>query len=473
MLAIAPEDPTEARESPHDFAAERSVLGAILLAPLLFSDLRGQLVTDEFFLPAHREVWDAMGAVAGRGHPIDPVMLADELKARGMLSRLEGGESYLNALANAASIPDVVGHHVGLVKEKATARRLIAACAGAMARAYGGATMDDLLPEVRRQIMAIDASDTNAGPVKMADAIDAAIEHIDAKSRNPNAYQIQSGLADFDRTIGGVGRAGQLVIVAAQPGQGKTSFAENVALHNGSRGVPVLIFSLEMLRQELIERALSGETGIDGRKIVAGILKQADWEAINPAAGRLRQMPVWIDERRTLTADRICSEARRWRERFARSGADDRALVVIDYLGLVRSAERSQNREREVAGMTRAFKGLAGDLGCPVMLVSQLSRDSAKQARRPILSDLRDSGAIEADADMVIVPWRDPPVGDEARNPPEVQSATIIVAKHRNGPIGEVDVKWRPSTTQFLDNDFERWTGRNHGPHFTETDDDR
>lgn len=469
-LALA-DDPTDTRETPHDLAAERATLGAVLLSPSLFADLRSDVETDDLFLPAHREIWEAMKAVAGRGRPVEAIMLADELKARGMTARLEGGEGYLAVLAGTGVSSDRVNHYIDVVKEKATARRLIVACADTMARAYGGASMEELLPEVRRRVSEIDVGDRSAGPVSMADAIDPALKYIEDKAANPDAYQIKTGLADFDHVIGGM-RAGHLVIVAAQPGQGKTSFAEGVAVHNGERKIPVLIFSLEMLRQELIERALSGEAQIDGRKIISGRLDYDDWKTgLIPAGEKLRKMSIWIDERRTLTADRICSEARRWRERFGR-GADDRALVVIDYLGLVRSGERSQNREREVAIMVRGFKELAGEIGCPVMLVSQLSRGSAKENRKPVPSDLRDSGEVEAAADMIIFPWREPLLAAEALHPPKVQDAMIIVAKHRNGPIGEMPVKWQPSTTQFLDNDFDRFSGPSQ-THFTETDNDR
>jgi replicative DNA helicase len=241
--------------------------------------------------------------------------------------------------------------------------------------------------------------------------------------------------------------------------------------------VPVLIFSLEMKRQELLERALSGQSGIDGRHIVSAQLGVRDWDALHAAGAALREAFVWIDDRK-LTTSRICSEAMRWREKTRRRKAktgdkpDDRALVVVDYLGLVRTDRRGENRNLEVAAMTAAFKALAGDLDCPVMVLSQLNRSSAKDKRKPVQSDLRDSGAIEADADMVIFPWH--PEADEGdkRMPPEIIDATIIVAKHRNGPMGEVDVKFRPSTTQFLDRDHDRWKAAPNGEfpaHYTDS----
>ncbi|TAL28979.1 MAG: hypothetical protein EPN98_21290 [Phenylobacterium sp.] len=464
------------RSAPYSEESEKAVIGALFMVPRLLPDL-ADVRADEFLKPIHREILEAMREVDA----VDPIAVAERMKQRGSYQRFGGlgVESYFVESLGYAN-PVVFDHHLAIVRERAVARRLIATCAETMARAYGGADMEELLPEHRRQISSLDVQG-GGGPIRIGDALDPALEQIEKKAANPDGYQIKTGLADFDHVIGGV-RAGQLVIVAAQPGFGKSAFAEQVAIENAKRGIPVLVFSLEMLRQELIERALSSESGINGRKIVTGKLDYSDWRSgLLPAAEKLRGLPIWIDDRRNLTHTQICAEARRWREKFTRGrlvpgtqDPDDRALVEIDYLGLVRSADRTQNREREVAAMSSAFKGLAGELGLPLILISQLNRGSAKEARKPVPSDLRDSGAVEADADMIIFPWRDPLTEAEAEAPPEIQEAAIIVAKHRNGPTGEIPVRWRPSTTQFLDKDFERFTGGHGGQqHFTDTDNDR
>lgn len=461
------------REMPCSKESEQAVLGAVFLAPRLLAELADTRL-DDFFFPAHREVLDAMRAVEA----IDPITVGDEMKRRGTTSRMEGGEMYFGVLSNLGS--DVMfPHHLSIVREKALARRLIMACGEVMSRAYGGAPVVELLADHRVTLAGLELDGKDGGPVRLADSIDGALDYIEQKAQHPERYAIGTGLADFDERIGGA-RAGHLVIVAGLPGQGKTSFAEGVALHNGARGVPVLIFSLEMKRQELIERALSSESGIDGRKIVSARLDVADWrDGLMPAAEKLRRAWVWIDDRK-LTTSRLCSEAMRWREKVRRakqkenSATDDRALVVIDYLGLVRVDARGETRNLEVAAMSGAFKQLAGDLDCPVMVLSQLNRSSAKDRRKPIPSDLRDSGAVEADADMIIFPWRAEPADeDRPAIAPEAVEATIIVAKHRNGPIGEIEVRFKPSTTQFLDRDFDRWKGAGNGQHFTETDSDR
>lgn len=455
------------RDTPCSRDSEQAVLGAIFLSPRLLLDLADVRV-DDFLFPSHRDILEAMRAVDA----VDVITVGDEMRNRGTAGRLDGGEAYFAVLFAKAS--DLMfPHHLAIVREKALARRLIAACAEVMARAYGGVPVAELVADHRVELAGLELDGKEGGPLRISESIDAAIDYIDQKSKNPERYSIGTGLADFDHHIGGA-RAGHLVIVAGLPGQGKTSFAEGVALYNGARGVPVLIVSLEMKRQELIERALSSESGIDGRNIVSARLGVEDWHGLMTASERLRQASVWIDDRK-MTTSRICSEAMRWREKTRRlkqrAGADgdDRALVVIDYLGLVRADARGENRNLEVAAMTGAFKALAGDLDCPVMLLSQLNRSSAKDKRKPIPSDLRDSGAVEADADMIIFPWRPEADALDKLAPPDVVDATIIVAKHRNGPIGEVEVKFRPSTTQFLDKDFARWTDR-FPSHFTEED---
>lgn len=457
------------REPPHSKDSEMAVLGAVLLYPRFLADLADTRV-DDFFFPVHRDILEAMRAVDA----IDAITVCDEMDRRGTSKRLEDGSIYLGRLAASGS-DFMFPSHLAILREKALARRLIAGCLEAASRAYSGTPVADLLADHRVTLAGLELDGKDGGPLSFAETIDAALDHIEAKAVNPERYVVGTGLADFDHQIGGL-RSGNLVIVAGLPGSGKTSWAENVAIYNGGRRVPVLIFSLEMKRQELIERALSGESGIDGRNIVSARLAAPDWEGLHAAGNALRKASVWIDDRKHRTS-RLCSEAMRWREKTRRlrrkenADADDRALVVIDYLGLVRADRPSENRNIEVAAMTAAFKALAGDLDCPVMLLSQLNRSSAKDKRKPIPSDLRDSGAIEADADMIIFPWR--PEADDVDKvvPPEIVGATIIVAKHRNGPVGEVPVLWKPTTTQFLDRDHDRWKGATNGDfprHYTD-----
>lgn len=449
------------RELPCSKESEQAVLGAVFLAPRLLAELADTRV-DDFFFPVHRDVFEAIRAVEA----IDPITVGDEMDRRGTSKRLENGSMYFSELyAKGSEL--MFPHHLGIVHEKALARRLIVSCLEAASRAYGGAVVSELLADHRAQLAGLDLDGKEGGPLSFAETIEDALNHIEAKASDPGRYMVGTGLADFDHQIGGM-RAGNLVIVAGLPGQGKTSFAENVAVHNGAAHVPVLIFSLEMKRQELIERALSGQSGIDGRAIVSARLGAREWEGLHEAGNALKQASVWIDDRKLTTA-RICSEALRWREKARRLRAkagdapDDRALVVIDYLGLVRADRRGENRNLEVAAMSAAFKALAGDLDCPVMLLSQLNRASAKDKRKPVPSDLRDSGAVEADADMIIFPWRPDSVSEDKTPLGDEVDAMIIVAKHRNGPIGEVDVKFRPATTQFVDRDHDRWKGATNG----------
>jgi replicative DNA helicase len=421
---------------PHSLEAEKAVLGSVLLAPHRRAELDGSLSTDDFFIPANREVWDAMGAC----QPLDTVTLMAELERRGVTGRLAGGVTYLLELTRAVGTAENATHYARLVREKAILRRLIALALETSIRAGGECNLGELLTETRAALDKLDVP-SEAGPVRVGDALDAVQEAMDARQQAPTKHAVMSGLTALDHVIGGF-RAGQVIVVASNPGAGKTSFAWSTAIRAAFEGIPSLAFSLEMKTQEMVERALTFTSRVQG--IARGDLDVDKWHEIRAAAGRLRPIPLWVDDRK-LSLGRIAGEARRWRSRHARDG---RALLVVDYLGLVRSDAKAENRQLEVAGMSRAFKQLSGDLDVPLLLVAQLNRQNVSGGlpREPVLSDLRDSGAIEQDADIVIFPWREPP-GAGA----DPTTATLIVAKHRNGQTGKVNVRWDGELMAFFD----------------------
>jgi len=421
------------RPIPHNLDAERSVLGGVLIKPAVFGELDGVLQVDDFFLPAHREIWDAMASIGRRSDPIDLVTLADELRVRGMIGRLEGGEAYLLTLYNNVPTAENVGHYAKLVKQKAILRRLIALAIETAARAAGDCDVDELLAEAREGLGRLEIVGGD-GPVRVGDALEAAKDAIEARAANPERGGIMSGLVALDGVLGGF-RAGQQIVVASNPGAGKTSFAWSSAIRAASAGVPSLCFSLEMKRQEMVERAITFAGEVPG--IGRGSVSYDAWQKIRAAETKLRPLPLWVDDRK-LSMGRIAAEARRWRARHAPDGL---ALLVVDYLGLVRSDMKAENRQLEVAAMSRAFKQLAGDLDVALILVAQLNRQNVAGGipRKPVLSDLRDSGAIEQDADIVIFPWRDGPISE------------LIIAKHRNGSVGTVPVVWRGDLMAFYD----------------------
>lgn len=441
------------RTPPHSLDAERAALGSVIIKPMALDDLN-VLEVDDFFLPVHREIFDAMRAIAMRKRAVDWVGIADELKARDMLKRLEGGESYLLALANATPTAENVQHYVKIIAEKATARRLIASCAGAMSAAYAdNLDIEELVADHRRQIGEIELGSTK-GPTVVADTIDDVLKSMENRQRDPDGYLVPTGLTRFDRRFGGL-RENHLIVVAARPGGGKTAWAVNVAVNAAvNHNIPVLIFSVEMSMEELIERMLSRQARVNGRAVSRGTMDFDDWKKISLAAGQLsytqgpeeKKIPLYIDDRKHK-ASRICAEARRWRARHP----DPRALIVIDYLGLVEPDADERTREREVAKMSRSFKLLAhkDQARAPVILCCQLNRDMIGKdgkMRRPVLRDLRESGAIEADADAVIFPWWEGKPPAMGRHPAE-----LIIEKIRGGHPSSVPVDWEGEYTSFVD----------------------
>lgn len=448
------------RTPPASIEAEKACLGAVLIKPATLDDL-ADLAIDDFALPVHREILEAMRVIALRGRPIDAIAIADELKSRGQLARLEGGIGYLLELAGAVPTAENVRHYARLVSEKATLRRVIATCAEAMSVSYSGEDeADEVIAELRARIGALEVRG-KGGPVRIGADVDRVVDDMEQRGLAPEKHLVPSGIEAFDERIGGL-RSDKLVVVAANPGRGKTALAWNTAVRAARRGIPVLVFSLEMSRAELIERGLAMEARVNSFCVSRGRLSQAEWAKVDAAKERLRPIPLWVEGRK-LSAQRICSEARRWRAQqraaIARAAVapdanvETRALIVIDYLGLVRNEREGDNRAREVGEMSRLFKLLAGEdqADAPVILCAQLNRDNMKtgkdgKPRRPIPSDLRDSGEIEQDADLIIFPWweGDPPL--YGRHPAE-----LLVAKHRGGPKADVPVDWEPEFTTFSD----------------------
>ena len=416
---------------PHDLDAERAVLGSVLIRESI-SDVMGVVTTDDFMVPAHREIWESMMTLDAARKPIDVVMVIEDLRRREVLGKLDGREGYLLICAGAVPTAEHGHHYATIVREKAVARRIIAACADAMVKATNTPT-DDVLGDLR--VALADLGGSNGGPVVMAEAVPPYLDALEGRKINPVALKIPSGIRALDNLIGGH-RAGQQIVVAGNTGSGKTSHAVSTAIRAAATGVPVLIFSLEMMRDELLDRALAFTAEIDGSRIANGDLDYDHWKRVGVKAKDIAALPISIDDRK-LTIDQIVAEALRWRARQP----GPLALVVVDYLGLIRSVGRHDNRQLEMGAMSRALKILAGDLKCPVIVVAQLNRQNQAggEPRRPVLSDLRDSGEIEQNADVVIFTWRSGTL------------AELIVAKQRGGPCAIASVRWDGRYTAFYD----------------------
>jgi replicative DNA helicase len=422
--------------SPSDNDAERAVLGSVFIRGHV-NDVLGLVQTDDFLAPAHREISESMFSLAADLEPIDPVTVSADLRARGMIGKLDGAESYLMGLSGAVPTAESGPHYARIVRDKARARKIIAACLEAI-HAASKQSPEEVSADLRAALSVLSISD--GGPIAMSEAIPPHLELLDARKGKPRGLAISTCIGSLDNVLGGGHRKGQAVVIAGRPSMGKSAHTWATLIRAAVESeVAGLFFSQEMQREELLDRALALITGIDGAKIQDGDLDYDGWKLIEAKAKIFRAAPLSIDDRK-LTVDQVVAESTRWR-----SKNPGPALIAVDYLQLLRSAGKAENRQQEVAGMMRDLKIMAGDLGCVVLIVSQLNRESAKGdiPRRPVLSDLRESGGIEQDADVVIFTWRS---GLEEE---------LIVAKNRGRGIGIASVRWDGPRTAFFDNQGE------------------
>ena len=462
MLDTVSSQVTPGRQPPHNLEAERSVLGGLLIKPSAFDEIATTLQVDDFFLPAHREVFDAMLAIDRRQHPIDVIAVADELRVRGMVARLEGGEAYLLTLSGSIPTAENIGHYARLVKEKATLRRLIAACAEIQSRAYGDfGSFEEFLDEAETQVFRVAQQNRRESYSAVPDIMEEVLHNIEVRAAERKAVTgVPTGFTKLDEITAGLQRE-NLIVVAARPGGGKTSWAVNVAVHAAMRKIPVLIFSLEMSKYELMERMLAAEARIDSGKIKRGFLEYSDWKnKIHPASRSLADAPILIDDSSAISIMEIRAKSRRFRgdPRYfppppavvdGRTPLPALGLIVVDYLQLARGSlgRRDENRQQEIAEISRGLKALAKDLKLPIIAVSQLNREVEKREGKPKLSDLRESGAIEQDADMILFIHREDQSEGADLGPTSVSE--IIVGKHRNGATGSMKVTFIKAYTKF------------------------
>lgn len=459
---------------PHNLEAERSVLGGVFIKPSAFDDVKVALEVDDFFLPAHREVFDAMLAVHARNRAMDVIGVADELRVRGMINRLDGGEVYLLTLSNSVPTAENIDHYVRLVKEKATLRRLIASCAEIQSRAHGDfGDFDEFLNEARTMVTRIDFHGGEM-PSRIGDDLPGALDAIEDKQDNHGRHFVPTNLRAFDRKMTGYGRE-ELNIVASRPGKGKSSWGLGVAIDAATAGVPNLFLSFEMPKQQLIERAISRSVGVEGRRLHKGTVTFDDWKLIQGhpgdeatglkpklgASAKLSPIPLYIWDRPS-TVEATVAICRRWRNRVAPPQREANGqlfwpmvLITIDYLQIFSRMreEDEMSTVRFIENLTRTMKLLAKDLHCPIVLLSQLTRDNVKEDRDPMITDLRGSGSIEQDADMVLFTWPDPRPDPQYPGQPRDTwtPARLIVGKNREGAIGDIKCAYNWHTMTFFD----------------------
>jgi replicative DNA helicase len=438
-----PETPTAAeRILPHNLEAERSVLGAILIQNDTYN-VAAQLVRPEdFYRDAHRRIFDKIIALSERGQAVDFVTLKEELGRAGELDTV-GGPAYIASLVDGVPRAINVEHYAKIVKEKAVLRNLISAANAILSDAYE-ADQDaaEILDRAEHSIFEIAEGRIRSGFVSLYDIAETAAESIQkAHEEKKLITGVPTGFSDLDNLTSGFQR-GDLIIVAARPSMGKTSLVLNMAQHVGTRtDHTVGVFSLEMSREQLFLRMLSSEAQIDGHALRTGFLRSDDWGRLTEALGVLGQAKIFIDDTPSIGVLEMRAKSRRL---AAEHGLH---LLVVDYIQLMQGRGRFDNRTQELGAISRALKGLAKELNVPVVVVSQLSRaPEARSDHRPQLSDLRESGALEQDADVVVLIYREDRYKPEAGND---SVAEIIVAKQRNGPTDTVRLAFIKERTRF------------------------
>lgn len=431
------------RVPPHNIDAEESVLGAMLLSRDAIGVVSEMgLNPQDFYRPANRHIFDAIRALYSSASPADVVTVADELRRNGLLVEV-GGPDALHELQNATPAISSAGHYAKIVQETALLRQLIYAAGDIAELAYG--EPDDVikaLDEAETKIFNVAEQRVTDSTRTIEELLPEVMDHLqETYDRGDIITGVPTGYQDLDELLSGL-QPSALYIVGARPAMGKTAFGLGMAAHVAQHSTkPVLVFSLEMGHQELTQRILSSEARVDSTKIRTGKLAEADWAKIGKAIGRL-EVPLFLDDNPRVTVMEIRAKARRIKARFGGIG-----LIVIDYLQLMGGNGSSENRQLEVSEISRSLKILARELEVPIVALSQLSRNlEARSDKRPMLSDLRESGSLEQDADVVMFLYR-----DEVYHPdsPDKGSAEVIVAKHRSGPIGSKRLVFLGQYTRF------------------------
>ena len=449
----SPRDAYRDRRPPWSEDAEQAVLAAMLIDQDAILRATEHVDDTMFYREGHRRIFRAMVAISERGDVVDPLTLSDELQRRGELDA-SGGKDYVGFLVDAVPTAANVEYHAKIVREKALLRRLIEASTDIVAEAFDARqTAGELLDHAESRIFEISQQRGREGFTRIKELLWPTMERIEALQRGGKSITgVASGFTDLDELTSGF-QPSDLIVVAARPSMGKTAFILNIAQHAAiEHNVPVALFSLEMSKESLVQRMLTGEARGDAQKLRKGMLRDDDFPRLARAAGLLAQAPIFIDDSPGITLLEMRSAARRLR-------ADANiGLVVVDYLQLIQSTSDAENRTQEISQISRSLKALAKELAVPVVALSQLSRATEQRTdKRPQLSDLRESGAIEQDADLVMFIYRqemyEGPT-DKDGNSLEGR-AEVIVGKQRNGPTGIVNLFFHKAYTR-----FENYSGR-------------
>jgi replicative DNA helicase len=436
------------RTPPQDVAAEQSVLGGMLLSKDAIADVVEILRPGDFYRPAHAAVFDAILDLYGRGEPADPVTVTAALTNAGMINRV-GGMSYLHDLVHTVPTAANAAYYARIVAERAVLRRLVEAGTRIVQLGYGAANgvgreVADVVDLAQQVVYDVTERRVSEDFQPLREVLQPTLDEIESiGSRGGEMTGVPTGFADLDALLHGL-HPGQLIVVAGRPGLGKSAASLDFARHASVRhGLASAIFSLEMSKVEIVMRLLSAEARIPLHVLRSGQLSDDDWTKLARRMGEISEAPLFIDDTPNMTLMEIRAKARRLRQRH------DLRLLVVDYLQLMTSPRRVESRQQEVSDLSRGLKLLAKEIDCPVIAVAQLNRGPEQRTdKRPQLSDLRESGAIEQDSDIVILLHRDDYYDKES---PRAGEADFIVAKHRNGPTDTVTVAAQLHFSRFVD----------------------
>jgi replicative DNA helicase len=427
------------RVPPHNLEAEESVLGSMMLSAEAIAEVVETVRPGDFYRTANQRIFDALREIYGRGDPVDAITAVEELRRRGTLEEV-GGHLYIHELVERVPTPAAAPSYARIVAEASLLRRLISAAADIMEAAYSAPEDPErVADEAEQRIYDVARHDEKDQVATLHDLVDEAMTDLERIQNRESAFAgVPTGFRDVDTLLSGM-QAGNLIVVAARPGVGKSSFVTNLARNVAVDGTGVAMFSLEMSRWEIGMRLLCGEARVPWDSIRNKRVGAEDWSRIAQAADTLHEAPLFIVDSGNVTLVDIRAKARRLAARRPGLG-----LIIIDYLQLMSHSRRVDNRQQEIAEISRGLKMFAKELAIPIIAVSQLNRDpERRQDKRPQLSDLRESGAIEQDADVVMFIHRDD------SDPAKKGLADLIVAKHRNGPTDTIPLTFLPHLTQF------------------------
>ncbi|MCA9934711.1 MAG: replicative DNA helicase [Ardenticatenaceae bacterium] len=431
------------RLPPHSVEAEEAVLGSLLIDPDAIFDVSNFLKPDSFYRVKNKWIYEAILSLNERREPLDLITLTEELRRREQLEEV-GGEAYVIGLINAVPT-SINAESYGRVVEATAVRRAMIKVAGEIANlAYNEAEdINVVIDRAEQSLFGISEERTTRDLVPVKQIASEYLERIqELHARGDDVIGVPTGFVDLDRILGGLNKS-DLIILASRPGMGKTSLQNAIVLTAARRyGKRIAMFNLEMSGEQLVQRMIAAETRIDSQRLRRGDLQEHEWPIFMEAIGRLSEARIFIDDTPSITPNQLRTKCRRL---YAEHGLD---LVIIDYLQLMQAERSTNNRVQEISEISRALKGLARELDVPVVAAAQLSRAvEQRQDKHPQLSDLRDSGSIEQDADIVMFIYRDEYYNPETSERPNI--AEISIAKHRNGPTGTIDLYWHGQLATF------------------------